>query len=309
MGRVLLGAGFGILLTAFGGCASRADGPLLEDGPPADDPAPAARGTTPGGAAGGGAGAEPRGEGGAADAGALPTDAGAVEAGPRQDGVRSNTPSVTFAVADAPGGLRLVSSTLLLRPDGATFYVQWLAEVKNEGTQALCASFGRLTALDAAGAELQRLVLLASTALYEVPGAALPRRCLGPGQTGVLYGNARRDTTLPLERLATLQVALEELEVVATAKPHPASPTLAPPTLAPDATPPTATGSLTAPVAIVNGSIAAYAYDASGLLMARARTGFANVAAGGTSTYTARFFDAPTRVEKVIVFAGFAPAP
>ena len=140
-------------------------------------------------------------------------------------GTASNLPGVDFQITEGSGAdLELVSSNLTV--DSVTNYVEWFAEVRNNGPKPACFVQVAVDFTTTAGVPIESLNSYAAGDPYEIGSPDSVSTCIGHGASGVVWANDIPNTAPTLADINVAKVKLTQSDLGATAVPHPSTPTL-----------------------------------------------------------------------------------
>lgn len=187
----------------------------------------------------------------------------------------SNLPASTFTVNKTPeaADLELLSSNLVPNPKSRLNYIEWLGEVRNNGSAPACFVEVRANFITAEGFGVQAMSAYAQGEPYEKASLNSILSCIPPGKTGALWTNDLPPLRPDLSTIDIIEIELslnQQTDIV----PARSAPSLADAAIVQDAKKGvgfwTIAGALTAKETIYNIGVAGYPKDASGLLLMHA---------------------------------------
>ena len=187
----------------------------------------------------------------------------------------SNLPASTFTVHKTPkaADLELLSSNLVPDLKSSVNYIEWLGEVRNNGSTPACFVEIRANFITAEGFGVQAMSSYAQGEPYQKASLGSIISCIPPGKTGAVWTNDLPPLRPDLSTIDIIEIELS-LSPQDDIVPAPSAPSFANVDIVEDANKGAGfwsiAGAITAKETIYNIGVAAYPKDASGLLLMHA---------------------------------------
>jgi len=202
-------------------------------------------------------------------------------------GTASNLSGVDFQVMQGKPGTALVLVSSNLTVDPQTNYVEWFAEVRNDGTKPARFVTAQVDFTTSTGTPIESLMSYADADPYQIGTTSTVSTCIGVAKSGVVYANDIPTASVDASAVKAAKVTLSDTDFSDTEQPHPSTPKLTSgaitqhSTLGPGYWSFTGTGNAVA--TIYNVKAQAYMKSADGLIVAELDAFHMQTWASGTS--------------------------